>query len=105
MVVTPCSFSEARRSSIDRNALTNRVAISDHDFGIRAPITNVLRGATDYSAGGNDVVFANRDVAQDGDAVDQFGPATNFGFGADDTKWPDFNSGPDFRLWIDACQR
>lgn len=93
------------RSPIDRNALANRIAIADYDFGISASITNVLGSAPDYSPGRNGIVFADRNVAQDGDAVDQLGSASDFGFGADDTKWTDFNSGSDFGQWIDARQR
>ena len=83
------------RSTIDRDAFANRIAIADYDFSVGASVADVLRSAPDYGPGGNNVVFADRDVAKDRDAVDQLGPAADFGLGSNDTEWTDFNSRSD----------
>ncbi len=80
------------RAAIDRDAFANHVLISEDDLGVTAAIANVLRLAPNNRAGENTVVLADRDMSDDGHAIDQLSAAADANVRSDDAERADMDA-------------
>jgi hypothetical protein len=91
-------------SPIDCDIFSNDIPISNDDLGGRTSVTDVLRFSPNDSARRNPVVFADFDVTQYGDSIDQYRASANFRVGSNDTERSDLHVLTNFSTGIDVCQ-
>lgn len=82
-------------AAADRDRFANYVVVSDDDFGIFAPVTEILRLAADHAARKDMIVFADSDPAPKCHVVFQLGTGSNRHIGTDHAEWANFDIGRD----------
>jgi hypothetical protein len=87
------------RPAVDRDTLSNHIAITDHDAGGLTSVTEILRFTTDYDVGEDAISGSELNMSLQLNMPIEAGAGTDDNVGAYDTK------GTDFHIIGELCTR